>query len=141
MVSKGLYPHIYKFTDDTCDEAWLHVFIMCLHLNTALLGNLKHEFIESAVSFWGMYGGFLNQRLSIMADLTEICVGIDDTEKGYNDMKTVLSSSTFILYDILAMMPYIDQWHSAQPTEVFKTIVRIGLIICNKMIYIQIQLG
>lgn len=123
-ISKSLYSHLYKFMDENYEDSWMDVFLLCLNLNSTLLMNLKHEYLDEALAFWGQYSGYLNHKLSMMADLTEICVGIDDTEKGYNDMKNILQSSGIVLNDIHALMPYLENWQALQCGEVVKAIVR-----------------
>ncbi|ODM98764.1 hypothetical protein Ocin01_07917, partial [Orchesella cincta] len=121
-MSKRLWLHLYKFTDDVCDVEWSNIFLFCLNLNSKLLGSQKRNYLDEALAFWGLYSNYLNHKLSLMMNLTETCVVVDDTDKGYNDMKAVLSCNAFVLNDILMLMPYLEEWQKSQPAEVFKSI-------------------
>lgn len=122
-IAKNLFCHLYTYVDEVHEEKWTTVFLLCLNLNSKLLRNLKHDYLDEALGFWGQYSAYLNQRLINMSNVTEICVGVDDTEKGYNAMKTILQASTYVLYDVHMLVPYINNWQALQPNQVYRAIV------------------
>lgn len=122
-VVRGLYSNLYKLTE-TDSESWKDVFYLCLTMNSKLLGSLKHLYLDSALAFWAQNSVYLNQQMYLMTELTRVSVTPGENEKSYDDLKRLLTRGTFVLNDVVMMMPFIEKWQILQPPDVYKIIVR-----------------
>jgi len=105
------------------DPGWEQVYVLGLELTATLLRHQRYFFLEDVLNFWGIHGAYLSHKLWSLSEMTKTCV-MNDPEKNYTNMRSLLNFNVFVLSTVTAMLPFHEEWRRQQPNEFTRILVQ-----------------